>query len=65
MLKEFYNAAISASMDYWGVTGTADYLAQAGVSYATAGDTWQQKIEIKNGWQCTTVGLMLGLIGED
>jgi len=42
--EEFYNAAISASMDYWGVTGTADYLAQAGVSYATAGDTWQQKI---------------------
>ncbi|MCO6462400.1 MAG: SusD/RagB family nutrient-binding outer membrane lipoprotein [Saprospiraceae bacterium] len=42
--EEFYNAAVTASMEYWGVDGAADYLAQDGVSYATAGSTWQQKI---------------------
>lgn len=41
-----YNNAITASLSYWGVSGTdiASYLAQPGVAYATATGTWQQKI---------------------
>jgi hypothetical protein len=41
-----YNAAITASMSYWGVSGAAisTYLAQSTVNYATATGTWKQKI---------------------
>ena len=41
-----YNAAITASMSYWGVSGAAiaTYLAQPSVDYATATGTWKQKI---------------------
>ena len=41
-----YNAAITASMSYWGVSGgaIATYLAQSTVDYATATGTWRQKI---------------------
>ena len=41
-----YNAAITASMNYWGVSGgdIATYLAQPNVAYATATGTWKQKI---------------------
>jgi hypothetical protein len=41
-----YNAAITASMGYWGVSplDTATYLAQTSVAYATATGTWKQKI---------------------
>lgn len=41
-----YNAAIIASMSYWGVSGgaIATYLAQSTVDYATATGTWKQKI---------------------
>jgi hypothetical protein len=41
-----YNAAITASMSYWGVSGgdIAAYLAQPSVAYATATGTWKQKI---------------------
>ena len=43
--ESHYNAAISASMDYWGVSaGTVAYLAQPSVAYATAAGTWKQKI---------------------
>jgi len=42
--EEYYNAAITASVEYWGVSGADEYLAQDGVSYATAGATWQEKI---------------------
>ena len=41
-----YDAAITASMSYWGVSGgdIATYLAQPSVAYATATGTWKQKI---------------------
>lgn len=41
-----YNAAITASMQDWGVDGAAiaTYLARTDVAYATATGTWQQKI---------------------
>lgn len=41
-----YNAAITASMEYWGVSSLdiAAYLLQPTVAYATATGTWKQKI---------------------
>lgn len=39
-----YTAAITASFDYYGVSGAATYLAQPTVAYATATGTWKQKI---------------------
>jgi hypothetical protein len=44
--EDHYNAAITASMGYWGVSAldTATYLAQTSVAYATATGTWKQKI---------------------
>lgn len=44
--ETYYNQAITASMEYWGVdaAATANYLAQTEVAYATAGSTWQEKI---------------------
>lgn len=43
---DYYNAAIKASMEYWGVSGTAadKYLADKNVAYATASGDWKQKI---------------------
>ena len=42
----YYNEAVTASILYWGKSGdeAATYLAQPAVAYATAGDTWQEKI---------------------
>lgn len=40
----FYNDAITASFDYWGVPDVADYLAKPEVDYATAAGTWKVKI---------------------
>jgi hypothetical protein len=43
--ESHYNAAITASMNYYGVgSAAAAYLAQPGVAYATAGTNWKQKI---------------------
>lgn len=44
--ESHYDAAITASMSYWGVSGgdIATYLAQPSVAYATATGTWKQKI---------------------
>ncbi|HEY9170431.1 MAG TPA: SusD/RagB family nutrient-binding outer membrane lipoprotein [Lutibacter sp.] len=39
-----YNEAITASFDYYGVSGAATYLLQPSVAYATATGTWKQKI---------------------
>ncbi|MDN3676481.1 SusD/RagB family nutrient-binding outer membrane lipoprotein [Flavobacterium paronense] len=41
-----YDAAITASMNYWGVSSEdiASYLAQPSVAYATATGNWKQKI---------------------
>ena len=44
--ESHYNNAITASMNYWGVSGgdISSYLAQTTVAYATATGTWKQKI---------------------
>ncbi len=42
--EEAYNAAITASFDFWGVADVASYLAKPEVAYATAPGTWRQKI---------------------
>lgn len=43
---EHYNAAITASMEYWGIDAAdiTAYLANPAVAYATAAGTWKQKI---------------------
>jgi hypothetical protein len=43
---EHYDAAITASMEYWGIDAVdiAIYLANPDVAYATAAGTWKQKI---------------------
>ena len=43
---EHYDAAITASMEYWGIDAAdiATYLANPDVAYATAAGTWKQKI---------------------
>ncbi len=42
--EEAYNAAITASFDFWGVADVAAYLAKPEVAYATAPGNWKQKI---------------------
>lgn len=42
--EEAYNAAITASFDFWGVADVAAYLAKPEVAYTTAPGTWRQKI---------------------
>lgn len=44
MAEEFYNEAIRASFDYWGVPGVEAYLAKPAVKYTTAPGTWKEKI---------------------
>lgn len=47
---EHYNAAITASMEYWGIDAAdiTAYLAQPAVAYATATGTWKQKIGVQS-----------------
>lgn len=42
--EEWYDKGITASFDFWGVSGAEDYLAKPEVAYATATGTWKQKI---------------------
>ncbi|TDE14834.1 SusD/RagB family nutrient-binding outer membrane lipoprotein [Dyadobacter psychrotolerans] len=42
--ESHYNAAITASFQYYGVSGIAAYLAQPAVKYTTAAGSWKQKI---------------------
>jgi hypothetical protein len=42
--EQAYNAAITASFEFWGVEDVASYLAKPEVAYATAPGTWKQKI---------------------
>jgi hypothetical protein len=42
--EQYYNAAITASFDFWDIDGVADYLAKPEVAYTTAAGTWKQKI---------------------
>lgn len=44
---ENYNAAVNASLEYWGAEGAAAYLSQPTVAYATAASTWQEKIAVQ------------------
>ncbi len=54
-----YNAAITASFDFWGAPGVDIYLATADVAYATATGDWRQKI----GTQAYIAFYTRGLIG--
>ena len=40
----YYNQAIAASFEYWGVPSVADYLSNQKVAYSTANGDWRQKI---------------------
>jgi hypothetical protein len=42
--EQAYNAAITASFEFWGVADVDSYLAKPEVAYATAPGTWRQKI---------------------
>lgn len=45
--EDHYNAAIALSMNFWGIddeAAIADYVAQEGVAYATAGADWKEAI---------------------
>lgn len=44
--EEYYDAAIAANMEYWGISAddTAAYLAQSNVAYTTAEGNYKQKI---------------------
>lgn len=42
--EAWYNKGITASFDFWGVSGVSTYLAKPNVAYATAAGTWKQKI---------------------
>ncbi len=39
-----YEAGITASFDFWGASGAAEYIAQDDVAYASAPGTWREKI---------------------
>ncbi|WP_445381484.1 SusD/RagB family nutrient-binding outer membrane lipoprotein [Robiginitalea sp. IMCC43444] len=45
--EEYYNQAITASFDYWGVPDIATYLAQPEVAYSTASGDWREKIGLQ------------------
>lgn len=45
--EENYNAAVTASLEYWGAEGAAAYLAQPNVAYATAAGTWQETVAVQ------------------
>jgi len=42
--EDWYKKGITASFDFWGVSGAAAYLAKPEVAYTTATGTWRQKI---------------------
>lgn len=42
-----YEAAITASFDFWGVEGAADYIAKPDVAYATASSSWQETVAVQ------------------
>ncbi len=49
--ESYYNAAITASFDFWGTAGAATYLAKPEVAYTTAVGptaTWRQKIGLQS-----------------
>jgi len=42
--EDYYNQAITASFEYWGVTNVSDYLANPDVTWSTAQGDWREKI---------------------
>lgn len=48
-VEDYYNAAITASMEFWGNSASeiSDYLAQSSVNYSTAPGSWKEKIGIQ------------------
>jgi len=42
--ESWYDKGVTASFDFWGVSGADAYLAQSDVAYTTATGTWKQKI---------------------
>jgi len=46
--EQWYNEGITASFDFWNVSGVAAYLAQPDVAYSTAPGNWRQKIGIQS-----------------
>lgn len=42
-----YDAAITASFEFWGVDGAAAYIAKPGVAYSTAAATWQEALAVQ------------------
>lgn len=42
-----YNAAVTASFEFWGVDGAAAYLATPAVAYTTASSSWQETIAVQ------------------
>jgi hypothetical protein len=60
----YYNQAITASFDFWGVPNAENYLARPEVAYATAPGEWPEKIGCNSGLPCTTGDLKAGPPGE-
>ncbi len=62
-----YNAAVTASFEFWGVDGAAAYLAKPEVAYTTAGATWQESLAVQkwihlfnNGFEAWTTYRLYG-----
>lgn len=46
--EDWYNKGVTASFNYWKVSGVSAYLAKPEVAYTTAAGTWKQKIGIQS-----------------
>lgn len=55
--EAWYNKGITASFDFWGVSGAAAYLAKPEVAYTTATGTWKQKIGTQSWLAAYTRGI--------
>ena len=55
--EAWYNKGITASFDFWGVSGAAAYLAKPAVAYTTATGTWRQKIGTQSWLAAYTRGI--------
>jgi hypothetical protein len=55
--EEWYNKGITASFDFWGVSGVSDYLAKPEVAYSTATGTWKEKIGTQSWLAAYTRGI--------
>ena len=55
--EAWYNKGITASFDFWGVSGAAAYLAKPEVAYTTAAGNWKQKIGTQSWLAAYTRGI--------